>query len=146
MEVLRQYDAEAAPINRDKLLADLVKKLVDEPADYKKSIFKHNAEKVKVFSTVKISRQDLINEQARHKEWLSNFREKQETERIADEESKIKDTVGEKLKKRTTAKGALQLPVPGKGKMGASKRNLDTKNKDDPDRKKQRSGSGARTK
>ena len=43
------------------MIADLARKLIDEPADYKKSILRHQPPKIEVLS-VKMSRRQIIEE------------------------------------------------------------------------------------
>lgn len=47
--MLKERDAEATYEDRTKCVQELAKKLMNEPADYKKSVFKHTASKIEVY-------------------------------------------------------------------------------------------------
>ena len=49
IQYLREHEAEATWEDRNKSIQDLARKLIAEPPDYKKSVFKHHASKVEVF-------------------------------------------------------------------------------------------------
>lgn len=52
IQVLRNFDATALAGDRSKLIADLAKKLIEEPADYRKSIFKHQPAKIETHGKI----------------------------------------------------------------------------------------------
>ena len=79
-EVLRQYDTskEAGFINEVTAFNNLVEKLINDPVDTKIKIPGQRAEKIQIFSTKKISRQDLLDDEEKKKAWHARLMEKRE--------------------------------------------------------------------
>ena len=62
-QILKLQDAPEATGDRLKLTTELARNLIDEPADYKLSVFRHPAPKIEISGRL-LSRRDLIKEQA----------------------------------------------------------------------------------
>ena len=66
-------------------MGNLILKLMNEPIDYKKLHFKQVREKPQIFSTQTITRESLIREQEKNKEWAENLLKKRAQEKLAAE-------------------------------------------------------------
>lgn len=66
-------------------MGNLILKLMNEPIDQKKVYFKPVREKTQVFSMQTITRESLIREQAKNKEWADNLMKKRAQERLVKE-------------------------------------------------------------
>ena len=59
--LFKTYNCEASQADRNQCIQELAKKLIDEPADYSKSIFKVRPEKITLIGK-KMSRNDIVRE------------------------------------------------------------------------------------
>ena len=80
VQLLRENDAEATWEDRTKCVQELARKLMNEPPDYKKSIFKHTASKIEVYGK-KLSREQIRAEKAAAEEQAEIRKKKAEVER-----------------------------------------------------------------
>ncbi len=66
-------------------MGNLILKLMNEPIDHKKVHFKQVREQPQIFSMQKITRESLIREQEKNKEWADNLLKKRAQERLVAE-------------------------------------------------------------